>query len=104
MRLYELALRRDPNNHLLLIDLAREYGLHEQLLDADQTLLRVIELYPRSAKVRSMVAASYAMVGLPQQAIQHYRLALELDPLHPESAAIRAELTALVARDRNRPE
>jgi len=103
MRLYELALRRDPSNHFLLIDLAREYGLHEQLLDADQTLLRVIELYPRSAKVRSMVAASYAMVGLPQQAIQHYRLALELDPLHPESTAIRAELASLVAQDRNQP-
>jgi len=84
---------------LLLIDLAREYGLHGRLLNADQTLLRVIELYPQSAKVRTMVAASFAMVGLPQQAIQHYRLALELDPLHPESMAIRAELASLTRQD-----
>jgi Tfp pilus assembly protein PilF len=55
----------------------------------------VLELYPQSVKVRSMVAASYAMVGLPQQAIEHYRLALELDPQHPESAAILAALSSL---------
>jgi tetratricopeptide (TPR) repeat protein len=103
MRLYELALRRDPDNHFLLIDLAREYGLHNQLHNADQKLSRVIELYPHSAKVRSMVAASYAMIGLPQQAIEHYRLALELEPLHPESTAIRTELELLAAPERIQP-
>jgi Flp pilus assembly protein TadD len=95
IKLYEQARRRDPHNHFLLIDLAREYGVHLRLFDADRVLLRVLELYPRNARIRSMVAATYAMVGCPLQAIAHYRLALDLDPQHPESAAIRARLSSL---------
>jgi len=98
IRLYERALCRDPRNHFLLIDLAREYARHQRLFDADKMLLRILELYPRNAKIRSMVAATYAMAGCPQQAIQHYRTVLDLDPQHPESAAILAELSSLCGK------
>ncbi len=98
--LYEQALCRDPKNHLLLIDLARAYGLRYRLPEAEQMLDRALRLYPRSAKVRSMVAATYAMISRPAQAIEHYRRALELDPQHPESAAILAELATLYEQDR----
>jgi Tfp pilus assembly protein PilF len=98
--LYEQALRRDPKNHLLLIDLARAYGLRYRLPEAEQMLDRALRLYPKSGKVRSMVAASFVMIGRPAQAIEHYRRALELDPQHPESASIYAELTTLYEQDR----
>jgi tetratricopeptide (TPR) repeat protein len=95
IRLYEQALGRDPRNHLLLIDLAREYGLHQRFLDADEMLLRVLELYPRSGKVRSQVAAAYLRIGLPQQAREQFQMALVLDPLHSEATAIRVQLSSL---------
>jgi Tfp pilus assembly protein PilF len=98
--LYEQALRRDPKNHLLLIDLARAYGLRYRLEEAEQLLERVLRLFPRSARVRSMVASSFSMIHRPGQAIDHYRRALELDPQHPESAAIFAELSTLYEQNR----
>jgi tetratricopeptide (TPR) repeat protein len=97
IRLYERALRRDPLNHLLLIDLAGEYGRHRRLVDADGMLQRVIELYPQSARVRAQVAASYTKIGLPRQAIEQYRQSLELDPLQPSAAVIMNELAKLDA-------
>jgi len=92
MHLYERAQRRDPNNHFLLLDLAREYGLHRRLIQAHQTLRQILRLYPQSARVRSMVADAYLQIGLPQQAREQYQQALRLDPDHPEAARIRAEL------------
>jgi tetratricopeptide (TPR) repeat protein len=99
--LYEQALRRDPKNHFLLIDLARAYGLRYRLADAEMILDRVLRLYPRSAKVRSMAAATYAMIQRPASAIEHYRRALELDPQHPESAIILTELARLCEQSRD---
>jgi tetratricopeptide (TPR) repeat protein len=99
--LYEQALRRDPKNHFLLIDLARAYGLRYRLDEAETMLDRVLRLYPRSAKVRSMAAATFAMIQRPAKAIEHYRHALELDHQHPESAAIHTELARLCEQSRD---
>jgi tetratricopeptide (TPR) repeat protein len=97
--LYEQALRRDPKNHLLLVDLARAYGLRYRFEEAEQMLDRVVRLYPRNAKVRSMVARSYSMISRPAQAIEHYERALELNPQHADVASDLVELSALYERE-----
>jgi tetratricopeptide (TPR) repeat protein len=97
--LYEQALRRDPKNHLLLIDLARAYGLRYRLEEAAQVLDRVVRLYPRNAKVRSMVARSYSMISRPAQAIEHFEKAQQLNPQHADAATDLIELAALYERE-----
>jgi Tfp pilus assembly protein PilF len=86
MKLYERALDRDPINHLLLLDLAREYGRHGRLTEARCMLRRVVRLYPESARIRSMVAAVYGQVGLLQLAREQYEAALLIDPDQLHSA------------------
>jgi tetratricopeptide (TPR) repeat protein len=91
--LYERALVRDPSNHLLLFDLAGAYALRGRISDSEQILIRVLNLYPRSAIVRSKAGKLYRRINRPMQAIHHFRRALELNPQHPDSAAIRADLS-----------
>jgi tetratricopeptide (TPR) repeat protein len=97
LKLYERALSRDPRNHFLLLDLAREYGRHRRIAEADQMLRRLVEHYPASAQVRSQAATAYAAVGLTQRAIEHYRGSLRLDPAQPDAAEIRRELARLTS-------
>lgn len=101
LKLYERALRNDPRNHFLLLDLAREYGRHRRLADADQILRQLLELYPTSALIRSQAAAAYATIGLTQRAIEHYRSSLRMDPDQPDADPIRHELSRLTAGLRN---
>lgn len=96
LKLYERALARDPRNHFLLLDLAREYGRHRRVAEADQVLRRLVELYPASALIRSQAATSYAAIGLTQRAIEHYRCSLRMDPTQPDAAEIREKLAGLI--------
>jgi tetratricopeptide (TPR) repeat protein len=95
LQLYERALRSDPHNHFLLLDLAREYGRHRRLADADRTLERLLELYPASANIRLQAAEACESIGLPEQALDHYDRALALDPTHPAVAKIKAHISRL---------
>lgn len=95
LKLYERALRSDPRNHFLLLDLAREYGRHSRLAEADQILRRLLELYPQSALIRTQAAEAYATIGLTHSAIEHFRSSLRLDPDQPEANTIRHELARL---------
>jgi len=100
LELYERALGNDPRNHFLLLDLAREYGRHRRLADADRTLSRLLELYPTSANIRLRVAEACESIGLTEQALNHYRSVLTLDPSHPAAATIKAHLVRLTATHR----
>ena len=95
--LYERALDRDPNNHLLLFDLARAYARRHRLQNAEQMLVRVLQLYPLSAMVHFKVAKIFLRIDRRHQAVEHYRRVLELDPLHPAAAEILTEMSALAA-------
>lgn len=95
LKLYERALSRDPRNHFLLLDLAREYGRHRRLAEADQILRRLLELYPASARIRVQAATTYATIGLTPRAIEQYRSSLRMDPDQPEAPAIRQAIARL---------
>lgn len=95
LKLYERALARDPRNHFLLLDLAREYGRHLRIVDAQRMLERLLELYPTSALIRTQAAAAYAAVGLPLRAIEQFRCSLRIDPHQPDAPTIRKIITRL---------
>jgi tetratricopeptide (TPR) repeat protein len=97
LKLYERALARDPRNHFLLLDLAREYGRHRRVIDAECTLRRLVELYPESAQICAQAAAAFVDVGLPLQAIEQFRRSLEIAPDQPDAAAINGHLARLTA-------
>jgi tetratricopeptide (TPR) repeat protein len=98
IKLYERALDRDPRNHFLLLDLAGEYGQHRRELDVRRTLERVAELFPASAMMHARVASAYAKAHLPQQAIEHYRRSLEIDPQQAAAGDIMLEISSLYER------
>lgn len=93
--LYERALARDPENHLLILDLARAYADAGRNADAENMLERVLALHPKSALVRAKVAPLYARLGCPRQALHHYRKVLEFDPLFRGESEIRDAIAAL---------
>jgi tetratricopeptide (TPR) repeat protein len=93
--LYERALDRDPENHLLILDLARAYAEASRDAEAKFMLHRVLALYPASAIVRAKVAPLYAQLRCPHQALNHYRRVLELDPRFSGEAEIRDAIAAL---------
>jgi tetratricopeptide (TPR) repeat protein len=93
--LYERALDRDPENHLLILDLARAYAEACRGINAKNMLERVLALHPKSAVVRAKVAQLYAQLRCPRRALDHYRKVLELDPRFPGESEIRASIAVL---------
>ena len=93
--LYERALDRDPENHLLILDLARAYADAGRDAEAKFMLHRVLALHPASAIVRAKVARLYAKLQCPHQALDHYRKVLELDPGFSGEAQIRDAIATL---------
>lgn len=100
IKLYERALSRDSNNHLLLLDLASEYARHRRIEDVCRTLEQVAGLFPTSAMVQLRVAATYAAANLPQLAVNHYRRSLEINPHQSGADDIMNELARLDERVR----
>jgi tetratricopeptide (TPR) repeat protein len=93
--LYERALDRDPENYLLILDLARAYADACRDINAKSMLERVLALHPKSALVRAKVAQMYAGLRCPGQALDHYRKVLELDPRFPGESEIRDAIETL---------
>jgi len=96
--LYERALDRDPNNHLLLFDLARAYAERGWRGRTGQMLERVLGLYPNSATVQFKAARLYGQSDGQIAAIKCYRRALELEPRHPQATEILVEMSILAGR------
>lgn len=93
--LYERALDRDSENHLLILDLARAYAVARRSADAQVMLRRVLTLYPASALVRAKAAQIYARLRCPQEALDHYHKAVELNPRLGDESEVRAAIAAL---------
>src|SRR3954470_1093132 len=77
---YERALARDPNNAVLLADVARAYALRFRFADAEELVERAQSLHSDDAHLQQMLARSYVQIQQFDRAIACYRRSLELAP------------------------
>ena len=73
------ALRRDPANPEIILNLAMACGKQRDYERAEELLSRLLELAPRKASIFRRVAQTYAMIDRPEQAVTCYRKSLELN-------------------------
>ena len=73
------ALRRDPTNPDILINLATACGKQRHYDKAEELLARLLQLAPRKASIHRRVAQVYATIDRPERAIECYRRSLELN-------------------------
>ncbi len=73
------ALRRDPNNPEILVNLATALGKQRHYEKAESLLVRLLELAPGKASIHRRVAQTYAAIDRPERAVEYYRRSLELN-------------------------
>src|SRR5262245_4769453 len=73
------ALRRDPNNPEIILNLAMTCGKQRHYEKAEELLSRLMDLAPRKASVYRRVAQTYALIDRPDRAVECYRRSLELN-------------------------
>jgi len=73
------AVRREPDNPELLLNLAAACGRQRYYDRAEELLARVLELAPRKATIHRRVAQVYALIDRPEQAVACFRRSLELN-------------------------
>lgn len=98
IRYYELALDRDPTNAVLLVDVARAYGLRFRYADAEKLVDRACELHPHDPHLQRMLGRSYEMLNHFDRAIVCYQRALELEPQSTENPQTLFELAKMHER------
>lgn len=95
---YERALARDPQNPILLTDVARAYALRFRFADAEKLVDLASSLYPNDAKLQEMLGHSYLQVQQFDRAIKCFRRSLELVPDQPGRPQILLELAKMYER------
>ena len=95
---YERALARDPQNPILLVDVARAYALRYRFADAERLVNLAQSLYPDDARLQSMLGRSFVQLQQFDRAIACYRRALELAPTSPERPSTLLELAKMHER------
>ncbi|MBN1852541.1 MAG: sulfotransferase [Pirellulales bacterium] len=95
---YERALARDPNNAILLVDVARAYGLRFRPTDAEKLINKAFALYPDDVHLLQMLGRSYEMLKQFDRAIDCYQRALELEPQSQNRPWILIELAKMHER------
>jgi len=95
---YERALQRDPNNAVLLVDLARAYALRFRYADAERLIDRACALYPDDSHLQRMLGDSYLQLHHYDRAIACFRRSLELEPDLPERPKMLYELAQMYER------
>ena len=78
----EAALKADPQNAKLLIELGNLYYDHHVYSTATAYYQRALQLNPRDVNARTDLGTAYAYSGLPNQAVAEYQKALAIDPRH----------------------
>jgi cytochrome c-type biogenesis protein CcmH/NrfG len=78
----EIALKADPQNAKLLIELGNLYYDHHVYPTATAYYQRALQLNPRDVNARTDLGTAYAYSGLPKQAVAEYQRALAIDPRH----------------------
>jgi tetratricopeptide (TPR) repeat protein len=95
---YERALARDPNNPVLLADVARAYALRYRYADAEKLVERAQLLHSDDAHLQQMLGRSYVQIQQFDRAIACYRRSLELAPSSPERPETLLELAKMHER------
>jgi tetratricopeptide (TPR) repeat protein len=72
------ALRREPTNVKILLQLASACGRQRDYTRAEELLARLLHLAPRKASVVHQAAQVYAAIDRPERAVECYRRCLEL--------------------------
>lgn len=104
IRLYESALARDPQNPVLLVDVARAYALRYRAADAEKLVELAERLYPGDAHLQLMLGRSYVMLQHYDRAIACFERALQLAPESPERPQTLIELARMQERLHRLPE
>ena len=77
----------DPQNAVLLVDLARAYALRYRYADAEKLVDLAESLYPNNTQLQQMLGRSYVELQQFDRAIICYRRRLEIDKLVGRAAA-----------------
>jgi tetratricopeptide (TPR) repeat protein len=77
--LLQEALRRDPTNPDIILQLATACGKQRYYDKAEELLSRLIELAPRKASIYRRVGHAYSQIDRPERAVECYRRSLELN-------------------------
>lgn len=96
--LYERALARQPTNAVLLVDLARAYGLRFRHADAEVIVDRACRLHPKNANLQRMLGRSYVRLQQFDRAISCFCQALEISNDASERARDYYELAQMYER------
>lgn len=81
----EEALKADPNNLGVLVELGNTYYDSGQFAKAVDRYIQALDIDPNNTNVRVDLGTSYLSLGMVSQAIKEYRKALEIDPQKPEA-------------------
>ncbi len=92
------ALRREPSNPEILVELATACGKQRHYKRAEELLTRLMEQAPRSASIYRRVAQVYATIDRPEKATECYRRSLELNSDLAATVPTLLELAGLYER------
>lgn len=85
IRLSESILEKNPNDLLVLIDLANSYFDIDRYPEAVETYSRALAIDPKNADVRNDLGITYRELGQYDKAVEAFRQAALDDPLNARS-------------------
>jgi tetratricopeptide (TPR) repeat protein len=92
------ALRREPANPEILLELATAYGKQRYYQRANDLLERLITLAPRSASIYRRVGQTYSLIDRPERAIEYLTRSLELNRETAATVETQLDLAGLYER------
>ncbi|HEY3392741.1 MAG TPA: sulfotransferase, partial [Lacipirellulaceae bacterium] len=95
---YERALARDPQNPVLLVDVARAYALRYRYADSEKLVDLAQSLHPDDAHLQQMLGRSFVRIQQFDRAIACYQRSLELAPNASERPETLLELAKMHER------
>lgn len=83
IKLLQDAVKKDPSYARAWLQLGNEYMDTQQDQQAVDAYGRYLELVPGDVNARVDMGTCYHRLGLPEKALEEYRIALKLNPNHP---------------------
>lgn len=79
------ALKTDPNNHEVLVQLGNLYYDHQVFAEAIDYYSRALAIRPNDVNVRTDLGTAFWYSGFPEKAVAEYEKSLAVDPKHMNS-------------------